>query len=356
MAWRPAKDFTGGILLAHGYLLFSLWTRAGGFRGTEVVYAFADCRFDLQRRQLWRGGAPIDLEPLVFDLLAYLVHHRERVVSKADLIAAVWNGRIVSDSALTTRINAVRRALGDDGAAQRLVRTVARRGVRFVGEVTESETAEPPDAVAPDASATRPAPPMSERPSIAILPFENLTGDPEQEYFVDGMVEEITAAIARFPWLFVIDRNSSFTYKGKSVDVREVGRELGVRYVLEGSVRKAGHRVRIGGQLIDTMTAVHIWGDRFDGTLDDIFEFQDQVASGVAGAIEPKLRLAEIERVGRKPTDSLGAYDLYLRALAQIYKRTSDSAAESLRLAQRSLELDPGYAPAMALISNGRLL
>ena len=165
---------------------------------------------------------------------------------------------------------------------------------------------------------------LPEKPSLVVLPFQNMIGDPEQEYFADGMVEEITTAISRFPWLFVIARNSGFTYKGKAVDVRQVARELGVRYVLEGSVRKAGNRVRITGQLIDTATGAHIWADRFDGALDDIFELQDQVASSVAGAIEPRLRLAEIDRARRKPTENLDAYDLYLRALAETYKRTEE--------------------------------
>src|SRR5712672_2613416 len=152
--------------------------------------------------------------------------------------------------------------------------------------------------------------PLPDKPSLAVLPFQNMTGDAEQDYFVDGMVEEITTAISRLPWLFVIARNSSFTYKGKPVDVKQVARELGVRYVLEGSVRKAGNRVRITGQLIDTTTGAHIWADRFDGALDDIFELQDQVASSVAGAIEPKLIQSEIERASREPTESLDAYDL----------------------------------------------
>jgi adenylate cyclase len=201
------------------------------------------------------------------------------------------------------------------------------------------------------AAAARPELSLPDKPSLAVLPFQNMSGDPEQEYFADGIVEEITTAIARFPWLFVIARNSSFTYKGKAVDVRQVARELGVRYVLEGSVRKAGNRVRITGQLIDTTTAAHIWADRFDGTLDDIFELQDQIASSVAGAIEPKLRQSEIERASRKRTESLDAYDLYLRALAQVYKRTRESLTEALLLARRAHELDPGYAPAMALIA-----
>jgi len=176
-----------------------------------------------------------------------------------------------------------------------------------------------------------------DKPSLAVLPFQNMTGDADQEYFVDGMVEEITTAIARLPWLFVIARNSAFTYKGKAVDVKQVAQELGVRYVLEGSVRKAGNRVRITGQLIDTATGAHIWVDRFDGALDDIFELQDQVASNVAGAIEPKLRRSEIERASRKPAANLTAYDLYLRALAQSYRYTEEGFAEAVALTRHAL-------------------
>jgi adenylate cyclase len=181
-----------------------------------------------------------------------------------------------------------------------------------------------------------------------------MTGDAEQEYFVDGMVEEITTAIARLPWLFVIARNSAFTYKGRPVDVKQVAQELGVRYVLEGSVRKAGNRVRITGQLIDTATGAHIRADRFDGALDDIFELQDQVASSVAGAIEPKLRQSEMERARRKPTANLTAYDLYLRALAQSYYYTEEGHAEAIILARQALAIDPSYAPAAALIGRCR--
>ncbi len=198
--------------------------------------------------------------------------------------------------------------------------------------------------------APTPALALPDKPSLAVLPFQNMSGDPEQEYFTDGMVEDITTAIARLPWLFVIARNSSFTYKGKSVDVKQVGRELGVRYVLEGSVRKAGNRVRIAGQLIDTMTGAHIWADHIDGALDDIFELQDQVASSVAGAIEPRLRLSEIERATRKPTESLDAYDLYLRAVAQLDKWTEASIGEAVTLAKRALAIDPSYGPATAMI------
>jgi adenylate cyclase len=203
---------------------------------------------------------------------------------------------------------------------------------------------------------TRAPLPLPDKPSLAVLPFQNMTGDAEQDYFVDGIVEEITTAISRLPWLFVIARNSSFTYKGRAVDVKQVARELGVRYVLEGSVRKAGNRVRITGQLIDTASGAHIWADRFDGALDDIFELQDQVASGVVGAIEPKLRSAEIERAIRKPTESLDAYDLHLRALAEFRKWTPEGWREAIDLLGRALAIDPRYAPAAGLFAWCRVL
>lgn len=190
---------------------------------------------------------------------------------------------------------------------------------------------------------------LPDKPSIAVLPFENMSGDPEQEYFADGMVEEITTAIARLPRLFVIARNSSFTYKGKAVDVKQVARELGVRYVLEGSVRRGGDRMRITGQLIDTASGAHIWANRFDGSLDEVFELQDQVTSGVVGAIEPRLQLAEIERASRKPTASLDAYDLYLRALSQVHRMTPETLTEAISLSKRALQLDPTYAASAGL-------
>jgi adenylate cyclase len=199
-------------------------------------------------------------------------------------------------------------------------------------------------------AAETPALPLPDKPSIAVLPFQNMTGDAEQDYFVDGIVEEITTAISRLPWLFVIARNSSFTYKGRAVDVKQVARELGVRYVLEGSVRKGANRVRITGQLIDTGTGAHIWADRFDSVLDDIFELQDQIASSVVGAIEPELRQSEIERATRKPTESLDAYELYLRALAQSQKYTEEGMREAIIVLQQALAIDPSYAPAAAML------
>jgi TolB-like protein/class 3 adenylate cyclase len=189
--------------------------------------------------------------------------------------------------------------------------------------------------------------PLPDKPPIAVLPFANLSGDPEQEYFADGMVEEIITALSRIRWLFVIARNSSFTYKGQAIDVKQVGRELGVRYILEGSVRKAGGRVRITGQLIDAVTGAHLWADRFDGSLEDIFELQDAVASSVAGVIEPALQAAETARSASRPTDDLTAYDLYLRAHAMVWS-SARQIPEALRLTEQAIERDPRYGPALA--------
>jgi adenylate cyclase len=190
--------------------------------------------------------------------------------------------------------------------------------------------------------------PLPDKPSIAVLPFANMSGDPEQEYFADGMVEEIITALSRIRWLFVIARNSTFTYKGQPVDVKQVGRELGVRYVLEGSVRKVGQRVRITGQLIDAITGTHLWADRFDGTLEDIFELQDKVALSVAGVIEPTVQAAEIRRSGNRPTNDLTAYDLYLRALPHVFSQDRDGYALALDLLGRAIERDPHYGSALA--------
>src|SRR5262249_9790451 len=206
-----------------------------------------------------------------------------------------------------------------------------------------------PAGAAGTAAAPRPALALPDKPSIAVLPFQNMSGDPEQEYFADGTVEDIVTALSRFRNLFVISRNSSFTYKGHAVDVKQVGRELGVRYVLEGSVRKAANRVRIAAQLIDAATGGHIWADRFDGALENIFELQDQVTERVVGAIAPKLERAEIERVSRKPTESLDAYDCYLRAHATIHPWTRAGNEEALKLFYRAIELDPGFAAAYGM-------
>jgi TolB-like protein len=199
------------------------------------------------------------------------------------------------------------------------------------------------------AATQRPTLALPDKPSIAVLPFQNLTADPEQEYFADGVVEDITMALSRFRWLFVIDRSSSFTYKGRAVDVKHVGRELGIRYVLEGSVRKAGNRVRIAGQLIDAETGAHLWADRFEGALQDMFDLQDDMTSSIVGAIAPKLQSAEIKRARRKPTENLGAYDYYLRGLAKARRPTVEANDEALQLFREAIALDTRLACAYGM-------
>jgi TolB-like protein len=300
-----------------------------------LQFAFENYVFDPDRRELSCGSEPVAIGPQAFDLLAYLLRNRSHVVSKNDLIDAVWGGRIISESTLTSHVNAVRTAIGDSGEEQRLLRTVARKGYRFVGEVSETEAREPLS--------------LPDRPSIAVLPFLNLSGDPAQDYFVDGVVEDIISALSRMSWLFVIARNSSFTYKGRAVDVKQVGQELGVRYVLEGSLRKAANRVRITGQLVDATTAANLWAERFEGTIGDIFELQDQLTESVVGAIASQLERAEIERAWRKPTESLDAYDWYLRGMANVQRGTREAIDEALPLFHKAVEFDPAFASAYAM-------
>jgi TolB-like protein len=281
----------------------------------------------------------------VFDLLDYLIGNMDRVVSKDELLNAVWNGRIVSDAALTTRLNAARCAIGDSGEEQRLIKTLPRKGFRFVGQVREArEVAGPNPGDAPEI-----APAVPDKPSIAVLPFQNMSDDPGQEHFTDGIVQEIITGLSRMRWLSVVARNSSFVYRGRSVDVKQIGRELGVRYVLEGSVRKAGNRVRITGQLIDSITGVHLWADHFDGGLEDVFDLQDKVTANVVGAIEPTVIEAEIERTKRTPAAS--PYDYIARGFASQRTWSREANAEALRLFRQALQLDPSLGVAYVLAS-----
>jgi adenylate cyclase len=318
-----------------------------------MQFRFADYMLDAKRRELHRGSEPVQVEPQVFDLLVHLVQNRERVVSKDDLIASVWSGRIVSNSTLTSRINAARKAVADNGQDQRLIRTISRKGFRFIGDVREQlengETISAGPATSGIQEPPRSTLSLPERPAIAVLPFTNLSGDHEQEYFSDGIVEEIITALSRMRWLFVIARNSSFTFKGRAVDVKQVSRDLGVRYILEGSVRKAANRIRITAQLIDAPTGVHLWAERFDGGLEDIFNLQDQVTARVVGEIAPKLEQAEIERAKRKPTESLDAYDYFLRGMANVHQWTRVTNDEALRLFYKAIELDARFAAAYGM-------
>jgi TolB-like protein len=312
-----------------------------------VRFLFEDCTVDTDRREIRCGKGLVTAGPQVFDLLLYLIRNRHRVVSKDDLLQALWGGRIVSDSTLTSYITAVRKVIGDNGNEQRLIRTVPRKGVRFIADVREEAPGPCEGAVV--AGAVIDSPVLPDRPSIAVLPFTNMSGDHTQDYFADGMTEDIITELSRMRWLFVIARNSTFTYKGRAIDVKQIGRELGVRYVLEGSVRQANDRVRISAQLIDATTGAHLWADRFDGTLGDIFELQDRVAASVVTTIAPKLEQVESERAKRKPTKDLNAYDCFLRGMASFNQYTKEANREALRSFQRAIEIDSDFAAAYGM-------
>jgi adenylate cyclase len=467
-----------------------------------LLYSFEDFSLDTARRELRRGGALVALQPQVFDLLEYAIRNRERVVSKDDLLTAVWNGRIVSESTLSTRINAARNAIGDSGEEQRLLRTAHGKGIRFVGIVREEEATvrklaaifaadvegysrlmgqdeigtlrrltacraildehiaayrgrifgSAGDSVVADfasaidavqcavavqealageeqmrfrigvhigdvlvqgenlfgdgvniaarlealpepggicisamvrdqigtklpiaftdlgeqqvknisrpvhvyrvvasratqaAEASAAAPLLPDKPSIAVLPFINMSGDPEQEFFSDGISEDIITALSQYSSLFVIARNSSFTYKGRAVDVKQVGHELGVRYALEGSVRKAGNRIRVTAQLVEAEAGNHVWAERYDRDLTDIFALQDEITQAVTIAIAPAIADAEQRRAMRRPPESLDAWAAYQRGLWHFSKGTADGNALAQKFLQQAIDLDPSFA------------
>ena len=319
-----------------------------------MLYLFEDCVLDSDRRELHRGPEAVSVAPQVFDLLEYLIRNREHVVSKDDLIAAIWDGRVVSDAAVTTRVNVARAAIGDSGAEQRLIKTLPRKGFRFVGAVRKEQG--PTEASDSVKEPPRPTLTLPDRPSIAVLPFANLGANQEQEYFTDGIVEDIITELSRLSELFVIARNSSFQYKGKAVDVRQVGRDLGVRYVLEGSVRRDGNRIRIAAQLIDAATGVHRWAERYDRKLEDIFAVQDEVVGTIVPILAAHLRKAETERTRSKPPNSWQAYDYYLQAVDAMASFDMSFSVEDLhearRLLQQSLAIDGNYARSCAILSN----
>ncbi|UWU68615.1 winged helix-turn-helix domain-containing tetratricopeptide repeat protein [Bradyrhizobium sp. NC92] len=309
-------------------------------------FRFENNVLDGDLRELTCEGTVVPLQPQVLDLLLYLVTQRARVVSKDDLISQIWNDRIVSDSALNSRINAARKALGDDGATQRLIKTIPRKGFRFVGEVREEL------AAAPAGTEAKPAPPRAaDRPAIAVLAFENMSGDPAQDYFGDGISEDILTALSRQRWFMVIARNSSFTYKGRAVHIRQIAEELGVRYIVEGSVRKANNRVRVTAQLNDAVSGSHLWAERYDRELVDVFAVQDEITNAIAAAIEPQIHAAENFRSHRKPPASLDAWDLLMRALSHYWRVTRQDHEAAKALLARAIAIDPNYGQALSLLA-----
>jgi TolB-like protein/tetratricopeptide (TPR) repeat protein len=313
------------------------------------TFVFGPFRLLVDRRELLSHEGPVRMGSRAFDLLLALVRRQGQVATKDELLAEVWPDTVVEENTLQVQISALRKVFGEEADGTRYLVTIPGRGYRFVVPVGLERAIMPPTTLSPEAETKLTLP---DKPSIAVLPFTNMSGDPEQDYFADGIAEEIITALARFPSLFVIARNSSFTYKAKATDVKQIGGELGVRYVLEGSVRKAGSRVRLTGQLIQAESGVHLWADHYDRDLSDIFALQDEMAASIVGVIVPSMQQAEIERIRSKPPDSLDAYDLYLRALPAFYACTRGSNERALQFVELALELDPNYLAATILAEN----
>ena len=321
-----------------------------------MQFVFPDHTLDTNLRELRRGPEVVALEPQVFDLLTYLVQNHDRVVSKDDLIAAIWEGRIVSELTLTSRINAARKAVGDSGRDQKLIRTFTRKGFRFVGEVCAQQSgAQVLDLAGQSAEGTnRPSRPVLsplDRPAIAVFPFTNMSGEPEQEYFSEGISEDLITALSKLRWFHVIARNSSFIYKGKAVHMKQVAEELGVGYVVEGSVRKDGDRVRITAKLNDVATGSHVWAERYDRSLADVFAVQDEITQAVVAAIEPQLIAAESFRAQRKAPDSMDAWELVMRALSHYWRVTRQDNVVAQGLLQKAIAIDPNYGRALGVLA-----
>lgn len=321
--------------------------------------AFGEYVLDSERRELRRGTNQVALEPQVFDVLLYLVQNRDRVVTKDDLIASIWNGRIISEATLTSRINAARKAIGDSGEQQTLIKTYPRRGFRFVadlhpGTAGAAELASPRRPIASTGEHTQDdgerigsgaVVNWGGRPSIAVLPFKNLSGDPEQEYFSDGITEDIIAALSKYRSLVVIARNPTFAFKGAG-DTRQAGLTLGADYLVEGSVRKLGERVRIAAQLVETEGGRQLWAERYDRDLLDLFALQDEITTTIAARVEPEISAADRQRAERKAIPTLHAWDFFRLGTKHFYKSTVADNLEAQRLLRRAIELDPNLAEA----------
>ena len=294
---------------------------------------------------------PVSLEPQVFDLVVHLMEHRDRVVTKEELIEKIWHGRHVAESTLTSRINAARKAVGDSGAEQALIRTIARKGFRFVGAVQTATEDSVPAEPAASHRELEPQTALLDRPGIAVLPFINMSGDRGQEYFSDGISEDLITALSKLRWFLVIARNSSFVYKGRPTHLKQLGQELGVDYVVEGSVRKSGERVRISAQLNDVATDSQIWAERYDRGLSDVFAVQDEITEAIVAAIEPQLYAAENFRAQRKAPDSLDAWDLVMRALSHYWRVTRQDNVVAQALLEKAISLDPHYGQAAGVLA-----
>lgn len=304
------------------------------------VLAFLSYEVDQTAQELRHNGTPVPIEPQVFDLIACFAGNAGKVLSRDDLIEAVWAGRIVSDSSISTRINAARQALGDDGARQQVIRTVPRKGFRFEPEVTHGNPASGMDPG-----------PSPDKPSVAVLPFQNMSGDPDQTHFSDGITDDIITELARYRDIFVIARQSSFAYRGTAATPARIAQELGVQYILEGSVRRSGQRIRVSAQLIDPLSGAHLWVERYDRDIEDIFEVQDEITAMIANTLTGEISRESYKRSLAKSSDKVNAYDHYLRASEINWRAGRDDVRVARAEAEKAIEADPGFSRAHALVA-----
>ena len=315
-----------------------------------MIYRFGSFELDTDRFELRKDGAPVAVEPQVFALLALLVSNSERMISKEEMNEQIWSGRIVSEAALSSRIKSVRQALGDDGKSQRLIRTVHGKGFRFVGELAslESDGTANRDMPGSFVDAEQSGQGSLARPTIAVLPFANMSGDSGQEYFSDAITQDIITHLSKHRWLDVVARNTSFGYKGTSVDVRQVARDLGVSYVVEGSVRRSGNRIRVTAQLVDANTGSQKWSDRYDRDLEDVFAVQDEITGKIVARLEPEIGAAERQKAAGIARTDLHAWECYHLGIYHFFKFTSADNLEAQKHLQKSRELDPRFGEAHA--------
>ena len=313
-----------------------------------MIYRFDDCVLDTDRRELRRGGVPCPLEPQVFDLLEFLIRNRERVVSKEDVFNSVWRGRIVSEAVLYTQLNAARRAIGDSGSGQRLIRTLRTKGFRFIGAVREETRTKRTTRLAEE---SRNRALLADHPTIAVLPFANISGDPTLESLADGMTEELITALSKVGWLYVATRASSFACKGQVFGAAQVARKLGVRYLLAGALRQEVGRRRITVQLIDAIADHQIWAERYDRDFIDRLAVQDEICEHVVAAIEPQLYIAEQVRVQRKSLANLNGWECIVRALSLMNSRDRKNVALAQALLRKAVSIDPNSAQGHSLLS-----
>ena len=313
----------------------------------SALYDIGPFRLDPSVRVLSFEGQPLPLGPRAVAVLSVLVEAAGQPLAKERILEAAWPGLVVEEANLAVQIAAIRKTLGRAGGAEHWIETLPRRGYRFAGPVLKGTGPKDPGGDAAMAALSAP-----DHPSIAVLPFDNMSDDPSQDYFADGVVEEIITALSRIRWLFVIARTSSFSYRGKAADVKQIARELGVRYIVEGSIRRSVDRLRITAQLIDAATGAHLWADHFEGSIHDVFALQDQLALALAGVIEPELIEAEIRHARHAPTQDITAYELYLRALQLAYPWERTGILAAIDLLTQAIKRDSHYAPALALLSN----